>query len=332
MDGALLLLALCACLSLCAGALQGTLPGLGMPLATMGKQGEYLAGFLVARASGGSLERTARLAWRTSAWLGVVALAERGVMAWVGDEADDGVRVFSNAIWPDQTNHLAGFMAFGAVLGLALAPREGSRLAFLGWLAGEGLILLGILATGSRGAFLAVVAAAAVFAVMRRTWKPLALGLLVLAAGASTRDRGGLLHEYKAYLVSEGFAEAGAPRLPETERNRLEVWTALRADVLRFPLLGTGPGSRNRVFYESQWVMTLAETGVLGLAALLLVLITLGRTALGVGGPWGAVFLGLLACVAVQGLVTESLLVTRIAGPFWLLWGAFLGGRAEIPR
>ena len=52
MDGPLALLMLCPLLSLAAGALQGTLPGLGMPLFTLLKLAEYLAGFLVVRASG----------------------------------------------------------------------------------------------------------------------------------------------------------------------------------------------------------------------------------------------------------------------------------------
>ncbi|GEM_PF-6508682 len=331
-DGPLLLLALCLCLSLAAGALQGSLPGLAMPLATACKQAEYLAGFLIARAVAPdwTLERAARLTFRTAAWLGAAALAERQLQVLMGIE-EIRIRVFSHALWPDQTNHLAGFLALGAVLGLALRPQERTRLPFWIWTGLEGLILLGLMATGSRGALLATVAGALVFAAAQRSWKVLAAGILLLAAGVATQGRGGFTHELVVWQHSEIRQEAGAPRLPEMERNRLDVWTALRGDVLRFPLFGAGPGSRNRVFYESQWVMTLAEGGVLGLAALLLVLIALGRSAIAAGGALGAAMLGILACVVVQGFVTETLLVTRIAGPFWLLWGAFLSGRAHPP-
>lgn len=318
--------------SLAAGALQGTLPPGAVPVLTLVKSLQYLAGFGLARALGWPLASAVRCAWRWAGWVALAALAEGTLLLALGGDLRRE-RIFGNALFPDQTNHLAGFLALGAVLGLGLWPRGAGRRAVLGWMAREALIVAGLMATCSRGALLACAAGslcAAIWGAGRRAIPWLLAGCVagLVVAGSL---RGGILAEWRVYLRSEALAEAGQSRIGDAERNRLEVWASLLPDIRRYPVLGTGPGSRNRVYYESQLMMTVAETGLVGLACLGGVLLALARAAARREDALGWALLGALVCVLTQGLVAETLIITRIAGPFWLVFGALVGEDGGMP-
>ena len=144
-------------------------------------------------------------------------------------------------------------------------------------------LLLAIIATQSRGGLLGVAAVVALFAWHRVRSKALLLGggfvmmaALYVVAGISGRKSG-------------GAAEAG---IDESAMGRLHAWDAAFGMALDNPLSGVGINNfySNYYFYSdywdglnhavhSTWFGVLGETGFVGLAAFLGLLIALMRTA-----------------------------------------------------
>jgi O-antigen ligase len=180
---------------------------------------------------------------------------------------------------------------------------------------GIALALLATLAlwpTGSRSGALAWATAIAAFALIRvpafRWWLP-PLGVLGLA------------------LVPGSFwARQSAPG--SSMYDRLVAWKSAMSTVDLYPLLGLGAGARHRSYYDNQFIMTLAESGLVGLILLVLLLLALAR-ALGreCGGPQGGYAAGALAGLAalsVHSLATATFIVTMTAGPFFWYAGMAL--------
>ena len=113
--------------------------------------------------------------------------------------------------------------------------------------------------------------------------------------------------------------------------DRLTAWKSALSTVDIYPVLGLGAGARHRSYYDNHYLMTLAESGIVGLALLLLLLLALahalshayGRSQ---GGTWWcAGALAGLAALAVHGLATATFIVTLVAGPFfWYCGMAFV--------
>lgn len=180
-------------------------------------------------------------------------------------------------------NDLALVLLFPASFALALALRRGlprweRSLGLLTY----GLVVLAVLFTQSRGGLLGLLAVSGVFAWRRVPNKALLLSLggvvlllLFVAAGISGRASG-------------GAAEGG---VDESAMGRLYAWQAAWGMALDHPFKGVGLGNFyfNYFFYSphwdglnhavhSTWFGVLAETGFVGLAVFLgLVLLTLRR-------------------------------------------------------
>ena len=108
------------------------------------------------------------------------------------------------------------------------------------------------------------------------------------------------------------------------------MWNRSFWNFDKFFIFGSGLGVRHRLFYESQYVMTLTETGVVGMVSYLLLMLAPLRAV------WGKLknkissgaFLGY--CMAWVGIMVHSLscvslTVVKIAIPFWMLSGIVLG-------
>lgn len=105
------------------------------------------------------------------------------------------------------------------------------------------------------------------------------------------------------------------------------MWKRALWNFDRFWLFGSGWGSRHRLFYESQYVLVLAETGLLGLSAFLVLCGALvrqwvslrphknGGEAQGTAAGWLLAFVGIL----IHNFSCVSWTVAKIAIPFWLL-------------
>lgn len=108
------------------------------------------------------------------------------------------------------------------------------------------------------------------------------------------------------------------------------MWKQALWNFGQFFLFGSGLGSRHRLFYESQYILILAETGVVGFALFGLLLLAPLREHLrlraagweekGIVLGWLMAFAGLL----VHNFSCVSLTVSKIAIPFWFLTAATL--------
>jgi hypothetical protein len=131
----------------------------------------------------------------------------------------------------------------------------------------------------------------------------------------------------------------------QREPSRLELWRAGLHLFRQHPLLGVGPDNfrhlydrelgpktlDDRVHANSLYVETLADTGLLGLAALALVMATLFRTAPPVTDEVGrAARLGLGAFL-VHGVVDQFLPFTPTLGLFWLVAALLASSGAQGP-
>lgn len=114
---------------------------------------------------------------------------------------------------------------------------------------------------------------------------------------------------------------------------RLKQWEKAFSDTKNYLILGSGLGSRQRAFYESQWVMFLAETGIIGLllyfwliykASKLILKVFLNTNDNLYKGLAAGYFSGLVGLFA-QGFVCNVFIVTVIAAPFYVLLALILG-------
>ncbi len=181
-------------------------------------------------------------------------------------------------------NDLALVMLFPASFSLAmvLTPGTGTAKKIYGAL-GFMVVLAAIIATQSRGGLLGIASVIGVFAYRRIRSKSLlmligsaALALLFIVAGVSDRASGGA-HE-------EG--------VDESAMGRLHAWGAAWRMALDHPLTGVGIDNflPNYFFYSdfwdgqnhavhSTWFGVLAETGVLGFACFMLMVVLVVRMA-----------------------------------------------------
>ncbi len=111
----------------------------------------------------------------------------------------------------------------------------------------------------------------------------------------------------------------------------LDVWGRCFWNFDQFWLGGAGLGARHRLFYESQYVMVLTETGVLGFGALLLLLFVPAVYAAresakqSLQGLAAAAWLTAWAAFLIHNFSCVSLTVSKAAIPWWFLTGTVFG-------
>lgn len=184
---------------------------------------------------------------------------------------------------------------------IALFEREGTAAIRLS--AAAGLLIVGLLASGSRGGFAAFVVSMAAFVLMLRRWgAALFLGLLVLPLGA--------------WMALQGKVLGGSFQILDT---RFWVRGQIWADALpiwpRFPVLGVGFNAFSDAYFRYQtiylayhiphahneYLQALFELGILGGALVVLLLLELAKAGLARvrESPLAAgIFGGIVACAA----------------------------------
>ena len=312
---ALLLFLMALPLSVVAGVGQGTLETGASAVLYLGQWLTWYALLLAASTFGHALGGRAVYAWA----LPLIALAAYGLTESLWPlYAESGVRyrIFERGYFPGQANHVGGLLALATVTGLALARER--RFRVLGFVLALGATAA-LPATGSRSGMVAWTAGIAAWLLLRRPalrwWLP-PLGVAAFFA----------LPPSLGYRLS-------APG--SSMYDRLVAWKSALSTLPDYPLLGLGAGARHRSYYDSQYLMTLAESGAVGLVLLLCFLVllavalnrsrALGQSPLAAGATAGVVVL------AVHGLATASLVVTLVGGPFFWLCGV-AGSATEEAR
>ncbi len=187
-------------------------------------------------------------------------------------------------------NHFAGFLAMLSPAALALFLADMSRRRFLRGLlmlavfGGMGLVLLLTLSRGAVVAYAGGMTVLFVIYAVRRHWLPAALlaitGGLILA-GAMTY--GGTAFKSRMAALRDPLAKGNFDE-------RLDEWRTCGAIWQHYPLLGAGPDAYRMVFpqhrttsrreyathAENEYLQLVADTGVVGVALFLGLLLALG--------------------------------------------------------
>jgi O-antigen ligase len=225
-----------------------------------------------------------------------------------------------------EPNTLGGYLVLMmSVLGaMALeAPRRRTRI-----LLGCGVALMGVplLYTLSRSSWLAAGAAlVALLAVTRFRGRlliavALASALLVVLAPGQVVDR----IDY-TFTPHRDSVEVGALKLDASASARVRSWGDTLEDSMQHPILGHGVTGYH--FIDAQYFRILAETGILGLAALGFLFWSLIRHSLRssrhLGNPYlrgmCAGFIAAFFGLAVHAVGANTFIIVRIMEPFWLL-------------
>ncbi len=277
----------------------------------------YLAaGFVCAYSLGHRLPRAVPYAWA----LAMVAFAAYGIAETRFPlEVAEGLRYrsYERGFFDRQANHAAYALVLGGLTGLGMLAH--SRWRGLG-LALVLLCLAGLWGTGSREGVAALAAGLAAMLLLRLPallWAaPLVFVLLCMALPAGFWD---------ALLRPDG-----------SFFDRILHWKAALATVDQHPVLGLGLGARHRRFYDSQYIMLLAETGLAGLLFFSWWVAALARALWhGARAPGASVFAAAAFCalvaLCVQSLACVGFVVTMMAGPCYWLAGVSLARQRELP-
>ncbi len=245
------------------------------------------------------------------------------------------VRPYNSFPYPAESNHIGGVavlciaFAFGGIIG-----KKGKRMWTLLFLSGLVVVL-----SQSRIALVAL-GILLLLQLPHRKTRGIALLLLLLIGGGlfftpvQNRIRNSSV-EWETYRESrENLSEGLPPEFSKT-RNRFEVWERLAEDYARFPVLGSGPGSRHRVIYENAYVMLACEYGAIGVLTFALLLFSIfcrlhqaahfGRDP---GSAYGAAFATIV--MLTLGITSISFFVSREAGLWWILIGASLANAPPL--
>jgi O-antigen ligase len=210
-----------------------------------------------------------------------------GELSRVGFVSATGAVEYRIASFFSHPNQLAGFVVLFVPLSVGLYRSFDSRLARAGCVLLPFLALAAALVTYSRGVLVALAALVVVFARSRRAW-PLIAGaavVVVLLAPAAWHDR---------------VADVGRLDRPEIA-TRLDFWDAALSMFQGNPLLGVGLNNFDVAYVglertgrsflpgtglaapetaHNLYLNTLAEQGLVGIAALALLVLAAGRLAL----------------------------------------------------
>jgi O-antigen ligase len=259
---------------------------------------------------------------RLIAWFLLVGVAQGllGVWQWI-----ESPGLYLSGTFDEMHNHFAVFSVFVALLLLGVILETRSRITGLVGLAALAVMVFGIVFSFSRTGYVAFAAGIGVFLFMPIQRRRRAL----LAAGAV-----GLL--FLVYLMTpEAVRERAYSIYSHVIRReagisydaRLEMWRRGLADFLRHPVLGTGAWGPE--IKDNSYVKILAEGGILGFAAFLVLLHAVLREEWRVirrsGGDrfMRGITLGIVpasvACLVVYNFSGDFFGVHRFMGVFWIV-------------
>jgi len=258
-----------------------------------------------------------------------------GDLSEVGFANTAGTIEYRVASFFPHPNQLAGFLVLFVPLGFGLFSVLEQRLAKAASLLLVALAVLGVLATYSRGGLIALAGLALIYARHRRAWPVVAaaLALVVWLAPSVWETR------------LAGTSSLDSPEIA----TRLDLWGAAGEIFQEYPALGVGlnnfPGAyialeqSGRSFLpgtsfgvpetaHNLYLNTLAEQGLLGAAALLLLILSAGRMILALRRSadrrtraMGEALLGVGVVLLVHNLFDVTFLDSKTSTVVWALLG-----------
>ncbi len=231
-------------------------------------------------------------------------------------------RLFERPPFHGDANHVGGFLVLwiGFFTGIFLTTSERRKEALL--LVSLVFVLFPLIWTYSRKSWFAI-AGALLFPFLVGGIRKKLLFLLSLftltALALPTRLPERLMDLGEAFGSIDPFHSSWA--------GNWVMWKQALWNFNQFFLFGSGWGSRHRLFYESQYILVLAETGLFGFGALVFLLLSMIReitTAFtrqlneeekGMALGWLMAGVGFL----VHNLSCVSMTVAKTAIPFWFL-------------
>lgn len=236
-------------------------------------------------------------------------------------------RLFERPPFHGDANHIGGFLVlwFGFFTGRFLKTENSGKSSLL--FAALVFVLFPFIWTYSRKSYFALAGAFAfafLFPGNRKRLTFLTSSFILLALLLPTRFSERLNDLGEAFTSTDPFHSSWA--------GNWVMWKQSLWNFDKFFIFGSGLGSRHRLFYESQYILTLAETGILGALAFLLLGVTLVRetfsfalqssdtNARGIALGWLIGFAGLL----IHNASCVTWTVSKAAIPFWFLTAAVL--------
>lgn len=236
-------------------------------------------------------------------------------------------RLFERPPFHGDANHIGGLLVLWMGFFTGLFLKTGDRRKAVWLLASLVFVFFPLVWTYSRKSYFAL-GAALIFPFLfrggRRRLLFLVSLLVVLALALPTRLSERMLDLGEALSSPDPFHSSWA--------GNWVMWKGALWNFKQFFLFGSGLGSRHRLFYESQYVLILAETGIVGMAAFLLLGLRLVQKVLpGLRRPdtpkqAGIIFGWLIgfAGLVVHNFSCVSWTVSKISIPFWLLTACVL--------
>jgi len=258
-----------------------------------------------------------------------------GDLSEVGFVNSSGTIEYRVASFFPHPNQLAGFLALFVPLGFGLFRVFDHRLVKAGSLLLIVLATLGVMATYSRGGLLALAALALLYARHRRAWPAIAVALALILWFAPS-------------VWNDRLANTSKVDRPEIA-TRIDLWGAAGEMFQQHPAVGVGlnnfqggyislersgrsflPGTSFGVpeTAHNLYLNTLAEQGLVGAAALLLLILSAGRMIFALRRAadartraMGEALLGVGVVLLVHNLFDVTFLDSKTSTIVWALFG-----------
>ena len=240
-----------------------------------------------------------------------------------------------------EPNTLGGYLVFMLALTFGMFLTETDHRKKAGWAGLSALIVIPLLFTLSRSSWLAAVPMIGTIAFLTRKKGTIIVILLVgvllapFVLPQSVKKRFNYTFNQRYHQEQ---VQIGSMRLDTSTSARMDSWKEGIRDWGKHPVLGFGVTGYK--FVDAQYVRTLVETGLVGLAALFWLIFSIFRAALqvfrSVKTPLHrGIVMGYLAGtvgLVVHAIGANTFIIIRIMEPFWLVTAMIMVMTSLKPR
>ncbi len=227
-----------------------------------------------------------------------------------------------------EPNTLGGYLVFMLALTFGMFLNEPDHRKKAGWAGLSALIVIPLLFTLSRSSWMAAIpmfGTIALFTRKKGTIIVLTLAGMLIAPFILPQS----VKERISYTFNQRYhqeqVQVGNMRLDTSTSARMDSWKEGIRDWMKHPILGFGVTGYK--FVDAQYVKTLVETGIVGLAALLWLIFSIFRAAFQVFRSveiplYRGIVMGYIAGtvgLVVHAIGANTFIIIRIMEPFWLV-------------